>query len=177
MLPLRLLHGLARHRRSCVALALAGVGLSLIGAAPFAPPILIWNASASAPVGLYLRVGGEAGRDDYVLAHTPNAARDLAARRGYLPANVPMVKRVAAATGDLVCAADRTISINARIAAQRLRHDREHRALPWWSGCQRLTKDSVFLLMARVPDSFDGRYFGPVSRASIIGKLVPLWLE
>ncbi|NJO35955.1 MAG: S26 family signal peptidase, partial [Rhodospirillales bacterium] len=35
----------------------------------------------------------------------------------------------------------------------------------------------VFLLMEGVADSFDGRYFGPVPTASIIGRLAPLWTE
>jgi type IV secretory pathway protease TraF len=27
------------------------------------------------------------------------------------------------------------------------------------------------------PGSFDGRYFGPVPRSSIIGKATPLWVR
>ena len=34
---------------------------------------------------------------------------------------------------------------------------------------------AVFLLMAHVPDSFDGRYFGTVRRRAVIGRLTPLW--
>jgi type IV secretory pathway protease TraF len=37
--------------------------------------------------------------------------------------------------------------------------------------------DELFLLMEGVPGSFDGRYFGPVNRSAIIGRLVPLWTE
>jgi type IV secretory pathway protease TraF len=38
-----------------------------------------------------------------------------------------------------------------------------------------LQAGEVFLLMEGVPDSFDGRYFGPVTTAAIVGRLVPLW--
>jgi type IV secretory pathway protease TraF len=31
--------------------------------------------------------------------------------------------------------------------------------------------------MEGVADSFDGRYFGPVTTAAIVGRLVPLWVE
>jgi conjugative transfer signal peptidase TraF len=103
--------------------------------------------------------------------------RQLAAERGYLPQNVPLVKRVAALGGDIVCAAGDVISINGRAVAQRLARDRLGRPLPGWTGCQTLDPDDVFLLMENVAGSFDGRYFGPVRRAAIIGRLAPLWTE
>jgi type IV secretory pathway protease TraF len=49
--------------------------------------------------------------------------------------------------------------------------------LPHWDGCRTLQADELFLLMAAVPDSFDSRYFGPVSLSAVIGRLVPLWTE
>jgi len=52
--------------------------------------------------------------------------------------------------------------------------DREGRPLPAWQGCRPLAPGEVFLLMANIPASFDGRYFGPIPRAAIIGRLVPL---
>src|SRR3546814_1519836 len=65
---------------------------------------LVWNASASAPIGLYsVSPGVPADPGDMVIARVPQLWRDLAARRHYLPANVPLVKRVAAAAGDDVC--------------------------------------------------------------------------
>jgi conjugative transfer signal peptidase TraF len=103
--------------------------------------------------------------------------RQLAAERGYLPQNVPLVKRVAAASDDIVCAAGDAISINGRVVAERLARDRLGRPLPTWSGCHLLDGAEAFLLMEGVSDSFDGRYFGPVPTADIIGRLVPLWVE
>jgi conjugative transfer signal peptidase TraF len=138
-------------------------------------PRLVWNATASAPVGLYALVHQETKRGDLALVRTPQTVRSLAATRGYLPANVPLVKRIVAERGDVVCGEDARILINAKTVALRQKRDHSQRLLPSWFGCQRLMADQVFLLMATVPDSFDGRYFGPVSRTSIIGKLVPLW--
>ncbi|MEJ0024944.1 MAG: S26 family signal peptidase [Rhizomicrobium sp.] len=140
-------------------------------------PRLVWNASASAPVGLYAVVDPAVAQGDLALVQTPATIRVLAAARGYIPANVPLVKRIAATSGDVVCAQGGAISIDAVYVARRRARDRASRLLPWWSGCRRLASNEVFLLMAQVPDSFDGRYFGPTSRAAIIGKLVPLWLE
>lgn len=140
-------------------------------------PWLVWNGSRSAPVGLYrvasiapLRVG------DLVLVRTPEHVRELAAVRGYLPATVPLVKRVAASDGDAVCAHGADIFVNGRRVAARLPRDRLGRSLPWWSGCRALDGE-VFLLMGDVAASFDGRYFGPVPRDAVIGRLVPLWTE
>ncbi len=166
-----------RHARNTLVLVLAG--LSLIGATTtlrFAPR-LVWNASASAPIGLYALADRNARRGDLALVRTPLSVRDLAATRGYLPANVPMVKRIAAADGDVVCANGSSISINTNTVAARRERDGAHRLLPTWSGCRRLAGNEVFLLMAHVPDSFDGRYFGPTPRSAIIGRLVPLWTE
>ena len=154
-------------------------GLGLIGLAALGRPApwLVWNASASAPIGLYRVLPGKPASGDLVLVRTPDSARQLTAERGYLPQDVPLVKRVAALDGDTVCAADDVISVNGRVVAERLAHDRLGRQLPSWSGCHLLDGGEAFLLMEGVADSFDGRYFGPVPTASIIGRLAPLWIE
>ena len=51
------------------------------------------------------------------------------------------------------------------------------RTMPWWEGCEGLLPGRYFLLMDHVPASFDGRYFGPVDEADIIGKATPLWVR
>ena len=163
--------------RAVLALTLFGLGLIGLAALVRPAPWLVWNASASAPIGLYRVLPGNAVRGDLVLVRTPNSVRQLAAERGYLPQNVPLVKRVAALDGDVICAAGDAISVNGRVVGERLLHDRFGRLLPAWSGCRLLDGGEVFLLMEGVSDSFDGRYFGPVRRAAIIGRLLPLWVE
>ncbi|MFT4251969.1 MAG: S26 family signal peptidase [Caulobacter sp.] len=150
--------------------------LAVLGPAVVGPaPRLVWNASASAPVGLWridptrrVLVG------DTVLVEPPPAARKLAAERRYLPSNVPMLKRAAAVSGDVVCAIGDRVSVNDRLVAVRRLADRKGRPLPWWSGCERLPEGAV-LLINPAPDSFDGRYFGPVGGAAIIGRARLLW--
>lgn len=139
-------------------------------------PRLVWNASASAPVGLYVvRPGAPVAKGDMVIARTPIAVRRLAAVRRYLPENVPLVKRVAAATGDRVCAVGMAVSVNGRRVAVRRAVDGQGRAMPWWHGCRTLKAGETFLLMADVPDSFDGRYFGITGKADLVGKTHLLW--
>ena len=140
-------------------------------------PRFIWNATASAPRGLYFVAGRSAKRGNMVLASTPPDVRQLAAERGYVPANVPLVKQVAAEHGDTVCSIENRISINGDLVAIRRARDGQHRVLPRWSGCRTLGAHDIFLLMTNTPASFDGRYFGVTPSADVIGRLVPLWTE
>lgn len=169
----------AHHRRwrSRATAAISVFGIVAIGFPVLIHPVprLVWNASASAPVGLYLVLSGKPSRGDLVLVHTPDSVRQLAAERGYLPANVPLIKRIVAAGGDVVCATGNVIVINGRAAAGRLARDRVGRLLPGWSGCHLLDSGEVFLLMQGVTGSFDSRYFGPIPATTIIGRLAPLW--
>lgn len=139
-------------------------------------PSFVWNASASAPLGLYfVSRNNDLKRGELVVAGLPNGADQLAARRAYLPPRVPVIKHIAAVSGDTVCGLANSVVIDGHTVARPLRADKEGRTLPAWHGCVRLDADQVFLLTAAVPDSFDGRYFGPVSRKAIVGKAVPLW--
>jgi conjugative transfer signal peptidase TraF len=151
--------------------------VGLFAAAVPHQPLLIWNASASAPIGLYsVSAAKVIARGDLVLALPPAGAQRLAAERGYLPLGVPLVKYVAALQGDRVCAVGLQISINDTEAAIRLLRDSAGRPLPLWYGCRTLAQGDVFLLNHHVLHSFDGRYFGVIPRSNIIGKLKALWL-
>ncbi|MET3711744.1 conjugative transfer signal peptidase TraF [Sphingomonas trueperi] len=153
-----------------------GTGLLVLTIAVPPSPRLVWNASASAPIGLYAvdpRASVQAG--DMVVARLPERWRVLAARRRYLPANVPLVKQVAAVAGDQVCAVGAHVRVNGRRVAERRSADGAGRPLPWWHGCIRLRQGQFFLLMPGSPASFDGRYFGPTEGAQVIGKAILLW--
>ncbi len=140
--------------------------------------LFVWNATGSAPVGLYFVVPrGALVTGDLVLVTPPFDAEQLAVQRGYLGANVPLVKHVGGLAGDWICTAGMRVSINGRPAAIRLARDTAGRALPGWTGCRRLRSDEVFLLNGSVPQSFDSRYFGPVSRNAVQAVLRPLWVR
>lgn len=158
--------------------AFGTIGIAALAITIAAPPTprLVWNVSDSAPRGLYsVSPGRMLEPGDMVVARTPMPWRMLAARRHYLPANVPLVKRVVAVRGDEVCAYGDTVSINGLPAVTRLARDAHGRVLPWWEGCARLRKGEAFLLMAGAPASFDGRYFGITCPENIVGKAHLLW--
>jgi conjugative transfer signal peptidase TraF len=162
--------------RAILSVTAVSIAMVLTSATPHRPR-LVWNASASAPIGLYaVFAASRIARQDLVLALPPPAAQRLAAERGYLPRGIPLIKRVAALGGDRICADELRVAINGVEAAIRLPWDGQGRPLPAWRGCRMLSADDVFLLNGSILHSFDGRYFGPVSRSAIVGKLRPLWL-
>lgn len=99
----------------------------------------------------------------------------MAARRHYIPANVPLVKRVAAGPGDEVCAQGQDISINGQRVTHRQIRDGQNRIMPAWQGCLRLRGRQYFLMMSGHPASFDGRYFGLTDEHLLLGKARLLW--
>jgi conjugative transfer signal peptidase TraF len=142
------------------------------------PMKLIWNASPSVPTGLYwllarpdLKVG------DLVVISAPPALADFLSERGYLPVGAPLLKHVAALSGEVVCRAGLTISIDGQVVGSARRSDRLGRPMPVWQGCQRVGSGDIFLMNADAPISLDGRYFGPISRTSIVGHAIPIWLS
>ncbi|HET6523547.1 S26 family signal peptidase [Sphingopyxis sp.] len=148
----------------------------LFGAvAALAPqPRLLWNASASVPVGLYRLVAEpRPAPGDLVAIAPPAPVAALLARRGYLPRGVPLLKRVAAAEGALVCRSGSFVTIDGAFAGRVLTRDRAGRPLPYWIGCRQLRSGELFLL-GSAPGSLDSRYFGALPAAGVVGIAHPL---
>jgi conjugative transfer signal peptidase TraF len=158
-------------------LVVAALGVFLGAAPPFHPPLLIWNASASVPIGLYaVEQPTDLHAADLVIVRPPEQLESFLANRGYLPRGVPLVKHVLALSGQSVCRSGFVISINAVAVADAHERDSRGRPLPSWQGCRMVGKDEVFLLNSQSPDSLDGRYFGVLPISSIIGRALPLWI-
>jgi conjugative transfer signal peptidase TraF len=140
-------------------------------------PLVIYNASGSAPLGFYYLENRQPERGELVVVRPPPAIALMILARAILPASVPLVKQVAAAGGDDVCRSKDpvgNITVNGRTVAEVLDKDREGRPLPSWEGCMHLVDGEFFLLQPH-PYSFDSRYFGPVTRCDILGVARPIW--
>ena len=138
-------------------------------------PRFIWNASASVPIGLYVvEPASQIQLNDLVVVRPPEDVAAFLAEGGYLPRGVPILKHVLALPSQTVCRFGSGVSIDAIAVGEARERDSHGRALPLWQGCRVLAKDEVFL-MNRPADSFDGRYFGPLPAASIVGRAEPLW--
>ncbi|PBB90278.1 peptidase S26 [Mesorhizobium sp. WSM3864] len=161
------------------AIILAGAAASMaIGFPAFVPtPVrLVWNASASAPRGLYLiDSDGPPAVGDLVAVNAPEPLAAFLADRGYLPKGVPLLKHILATSGQSVCRSGLTITVDGAVAGMALQRDRAGRALPVWTGCRRVATGEVFLMNRQVRDSLDGRYFGLIPTDRIIGRALPLW--
>jgi conjugative transfer signal peptidase TraF len=166
-----------RRRAAPVAVMLAGLGLIAVPAVAGWQPRIIWNASASVPLGLYIAApAANIALGDLVLVRPPETLAAFLAERGYVACGVPLLKHVAALPPQVVCAEGHTITVDGATVAHRRTADRLGRSLPTWHGCHTLESGEVFLLNATEPDSLDGRYFGPLPRTSIVARLRPVWI-
>jgi conjugative transfer signal peptidase TraF len=159
-----------------VATALAAMTLissSMIGRPN---PVLLWNASASAPIGLYLvHPLGKLEVATLVVVQPPESLADMLAEGGFLPRGVPLIKRVLGLAGQTVCRVGLTVTVGEIDRGSARERDYLGRKLPAWQGCHKLIDGEVFLMNADEPASLDGRYFGPLLASSIVGRADPLW--
>ncbi|MFN3613229.1 MAG: S26 family signal peptidase [Rubrimonas sp.] len=164
-----------RARKTLVA---TGTALALIGASAIvrSDPLLIWNASASVPVGFYAVIAiTQPGIGDLVAVRPPEPLGRWLVVSGYLGPNTPLLKRVAALPESEVCREGTTIIIDGAAVAEAQLRDRIGRPLPAWRGCWTLRDGELFLLNADHPGSLDGRYFGPIGADTLIGRAMPIW--
>ena len=160
---------------ACAIASMAALGAGLSALRPPAP-VFIWNASASVPVGLYaVHSAGPLQLDELVAVLPPDDLTDFLADRGYLPAGVPLLKRIEALPGQVVCRIGHRITIDDAPIGEALERDRLSRPLPVWQGCHRIVAGEVFLMNRQRADSLDSRYFGALPATAIIGRADPLW--
>lgn len=168
-----------RHYVMATAIAASTFAAAFVAIAVADPlPRLVWNASASAPIGLYrIRPDRDPPTGTLVAVTPPARLARWMAGRGYLPEGVPLLKHVAAKAGQRVCRIGAVLSVDARPVALALAQDRFGRPLPVWQGCRTLRADELLLLNPAHPDSLDGRYFGPLPASAVIGRATPLHLR
>lgn len=151
--------------------------LGILSIVSFAPK-LIWNASASTPIGLYaIGAPGRLDVTDLVAVRAPEPLATFLSDGGYLPRGVPLLKHVAALPGQRVCRTGLAITVDAVPMGVALGRDRRGHALPTWQGCRVVADGELFLMNWEVRDSLDGRYFGPLPASSVIGRATPVYTD
>ncbi len=156
-----------------------GLGLMAIGALIFAPFLghqkrLVWNRTASTPIGLYWVKDGPVAYDRWAVLSPKSDGSQWAQHNGYVGEDWPLVKQIAGLPGDKICRENEIILINGEVRAIALKQDDLQRELPVWSGCFMLSEDEIFLLNVH-PKSLDGRYFGVTKRKDLDGIAVLLF--
>ncbi|MBA3773591.1 MAG: S26 family signal peptidase [Ramlibacter sp.] len=140
---------------------------------------VVYNPTDSVPRGWY-RVGridsvASLHVGSIVVARLPPDVAAFASQRGYLPSNVPILKRIGAVARQSVCVREQSVRVDGAIVATARMHDGARRPLQAWSQCRPLEAGELFLLSDTNQASFDSRYFGPIAASAVLGIARPLW--
>lgn len=155
-------------RRHILAVSILAVGTLVATAVADLPTRLIWNATASAPIGFYTVAHADALAVPELVAIMPSEPLErFMVERGYIGRGV----------GQRVCRSGAGITVDNVEMGDALERDRMGRDLPVWQGCRIIRDGELFLMNWQVRDSLDGRYFGPVPASFVIGRALPLWTD
>lgn len=166
---------LRAHKFTIIAVVVSVTGLVAAMTYEFAPR-LIWNATPSAPIGLYKVEQKPPAIGDFALVMPSGSAEKLIYDRGYLPPGIPLLKRVAAMSGDKICRTKDIVFVNNYQVANALFADSNGRKMPRWNGCFTLQSHEFFLLNDH-EKSLDGRYFRATNESQIIGVAIPVFIR
>lgn len=133
------------------------------------------NLTPSEPVGIYRVAAGGAERGVLIWLKQPTGPAAAVLHR-YAPANIPLIKRVAAVAGDIVQVGTSGVHIDGTLwpDSAPLASDAEghsFRAYPLGIYC---IPAGQLWVMSEHPRGIDSRYFGPVAQTSVISRLVPV---
>ena len=164
-------------RTRYILLTAAAIATLVAGSVPTAPR-LVWNASASVPVGFYtIAPADRLEVTDLVAVLPPESVAGFMVERGYVARDVPLLKHVLGLPGQRLCRDGHAITVDGIEMGEARDHDSLGRDLPVWQGCRIIRDGELFLMNWDIRDSLDGRYFGPVLASSVIGRALPLWTD
>jgi conjugative transfer signal peptidase TraF len=139
-------------------------------------PAYVWNASESVPIGLYrVQQANRLFVTELVAVQPPDPLATFLDLNGYLPAGLPMLKRVLALPGQTVCRSGLTVSVDAIEMGEAQDRDGRGRPLPKWQGCRVVGEGELFVMNWQSANSLDGRYFGFLPASSVVGRALPVW--
>lgn len=166
---------MARRVPFLVMLCAVIAGLGVPAARPERPWLVV-NTSASEPQGLYWRSARPPSVGERI------AFRPPAPGRAYVRDHMPQIgrggilKTVVAGQGAWACVVGDQLRVPGHRPARIAVRGSSGAVLPRWRGCLTLGRDQWLVVSTRIANSFDSRYYGPVSRADLIGVYRPLWL-
>lgn len=172
-----------RLQRMAAGVAIGAAGLLLLGLGCYAIGARI-NTTRSIPVGLYWTSRQPLEKGAYVFfCPPPGAVLAQARQRGYIGAGFCpggygyMMKRVVGVHDDSVAVTPEGVRVNGVLLplSRPLKTDQAGRRLASYpAGRFTLGVSEVLLMSSESRTSFDGRYFGPVTRAQIRAVILPI---
>jgi conjugative transfer signal peptidase TraF len=164
-------------------LSRAAIVAAIAFAGPFFAASMIGiriNLSPSLPLGLYrktseLRVGLAEFCPEEPYARFA-IARGYRSNGNCPDGASPLMKPIVANIGDVVAVSTRGITVNGVLqpnTAPKVYDSKGRPMHPWPAGEYRVQADSVWVASSYNPWSYDSRYFGPVPRVLIRGRLKP----
>ncbi len=149
---------------------------------------LIYNPTSSVPTGLYQAYQTPLKHGVIVsfcmpASSIPNGWK----KRGYLLGNwkgtcendnVPVIKPIAALAGDRITLNSKGATVNGHLIpnSRPMTEDEKHRPLtPYPFGTYTVQPGQVWFISHYIPDSLDGRYFGPLPISVINAPIRRIW--
>jgi conjugative transfer signal peptidase TraF len=149
--------------------SLIGLAALATSSALFANRQIVINTSPSVPSGLYLRSTAAPAVGQIIDFRIPQAARNyIKTRTGQNGEDWYILKPIVAGPGDRIDTTGEWLLINGRqIAPMPPTNDTGGRSLPIWRDTCVLGPDEFFVFSNRIPNSFDSRCYGPITRIQI----------
>jgi conjugative transfer signal peptidase TraF len=166
--------------RRLLKVALASMVVWAILPTLFGHRVVVINTSPSVAPGLYVRCAVVPAVGRIVDFRIPDRAKQyVLTRTGQDCEDWYILKPIAAGPGDRVDATGSSLVIDGRaIAPMPPDFDSAGRPLPVWRENRVLGPDEFFVFSARIPNSFDSRCYGPITRkeiASVRRPLITTW--
>jgi conjugative transfer signal peptidase TraF len=163
-----------RNYQIIVIIAICGLLAGLVLVVGKSPYYL--NLSNSEPLGIYLLTPfrGDPKTGELVILDVPAQARPYIYGRGWLPEGGRLLKNIGAVPGDQVIISNDGIVINHQYIGPVFDQDSQGKPLPKLRGSFRIKPGYFLPIATAIPNSFDGRYFGPVPLRLIVGKAKPV---
>lgn len=139
---------------------------------------LTYQVTPSVPMGWYWISPPKypLHRQQIVVFKPPRATRRFLQSHHWLPDAGMMMKYVIGIPGDWVCNEDGRIKVGDRILGPIWQKaPNSSVSLPVHHFCRIIKAHNYLLMNPSVENSYDGRYFGPVSKSAIKGIAHPIW--
>jgi len=113
-------------------------------------------------------------RNNIILFRPDEHTENYMLERAWILPGSPIMKYLKGMPGDFVCIKNNQIFINQKEIGNIKKLDSKNRPLPDLTFCQTLVHNQFFMISTRVPNSFDSRYFGPITQEQMLAKAIKI---